>query len=146
MSWPSTPMAARSRSNRSSILYVLPRLHPIRNSPPTAPSGAGQPARLAEATARQGGRRLGLAGEGKSNTIKETMTDKFFSRKVSWKRVRLVSFITTLVVLAAGFLFWYFFLYLPLAQHLSENQKIDKELRQLYELKGLPPDSSPIPE
>lgn len=66
------------------------------------------------------------------------MTDRFFSREISWRRVWFASFITTLVFFAAGFLLWYFLLYLPTMERLSESEKLNQEMRQLYELKGLP--------
>ena len=72
------------------------------------------------------------------------MTNKFFSNGLSWRRVWLVSSIATLALLLAGFLLWYLFLYLPMAQRLSESRRADEELRQIYEAKGLPLDSLPI--
>jgi Sec-independent protein secretion pathway component TatC len=74
------------------------------------------------------------------------MEDNFFSREVSWRRVWFASFISALVFFIAGFLLWYFFLYLPIARHLLESQKVNEELRQLYELKDLPVNSSTIPK
>jgi flagellar motor component MotA len=61
----------------------------------------------------------------------------FFSWKLRWKHVLAASLAVALVMFIVGTLLWYFFLYLPMAQHLSENQRTDKkirELQQLYEL------------
>jgi len=45
----------------------------------------------------------------------------------------------------AGILLWYFLAYLPMAQHLLENQQINvqiQKLQQSYRLKNLPANTS----
>lgn len=64
--------------------------------------------------------------------------DGFLSREISWRRIWFASFVTALVFFLAGFLLWYFFLYVPVARQLEESRKINDEVRQLYELKGFP--------
>ncbi len=85
---------------------------------------------------------------GKSDTIyKEIcgeMGNEFFSQEVSWRRIWFASFIAALVFFIAGFLLWYFLLYLPVERQLQESQKINEEVRQLYKLKGLPASSSSV--
>lgn len=75
------------------------------------------------------------------------MANKFFSWKVRWKHVVAASFIAALVMFIAGILFWYFLAYLPMAQHLSENQKINEriqEMQQSYRLNSPPTNTSTI--
>jgi len=74
------------------------------------------------------------------------MVNEFFSQEVSWRRIWFASFIAALVFFAAGFLLWYFFLYVPVERQLQESQKINEEVRQLYELKALPAGSSATPQ
>lgn len=74
------------------------------------------------------------------------MIDNFFSREISWRRIWFASFVMALVFFLAGFLIWYFFLYVPVARQLEESRKINDEVRQLYELKGPPANSSTIPK
>ena len=62
-----------------------------------------------------------------------------------WKHVVAASFIAALVMFIAGILFWYFFAYLPMSQHLLENQQINaqiQKLQQSYRLKNLPANTS----
>ena len=45
----------------------------------------------------------------------------------------------------AGILFWYFLAYLPMSQHLLENQQINaqiQKMQQFYRLKNLPANTS----
>jgi len=73
------------------------------------------------------------------------MANKFFSWKMRWKHVIAALFIVALVLFIAGVFIWYFFFYLPMAQHLLENQKINaqiQKMQQSYRLKNLPADTS----
>jgi len=73
------------------------------------------------------------------------MVNKFFSWKIRWKHVAAASCIAALVMFIAGILFWYFVAYLPMSQHLLENQQINvqiQKLQQSYRLKNLPANTS----
>jgi Sec-independent protein secretion pathway component TatC len=74
------------------------------------------------------------------------MKNKFFSREVNWRRVLLVSGMTAVVLCIIGCLLWYFFLYLPFARHLSENQRFLEEVRQLHKTNGPPVNASSTPQ
>ncbi len=72
------------------------------------------------------------------------MKKKLFSlnnRKVHWKKVAILSILGTLTCFVLGFLFWYFVLYLPIMQRISDSNALNKELQQAYQLdmKTLPP-------
>jgi Sec-independent protein secretion pathway component TatC len=73
------------------------------------------------------------------------MVNKFFSWKIRWKHVAAASCIAALVMFIAGILFWYFLAYLPMSQHLLENQQINaqiQKMQQFYRLKNLPANTS----
>jgi hypothetical protein len=71
------------------------------------------------------------------------MVSTFFSWKFSWRRVARVSVAAVIALGIVGCLLWYFFLYLPLVRHFSENQKVNEKIRQdAYEMKLLYPTSS----
>ena len=63
--------------------------------------------------------------------------NKFLSKEISWKRIWVASFFTSLIFFAMGFVTWYFFMYRPVAEHLAESQKLNAELKELYKSKGL---------
>ncbi|MGB7957640.1 MAG: hypothetical protein WCF77_02245 [Minisyncoccia bacterium] len=62
-----------------------------------------------------------------------------------WKHVAAASLIAVLAMLIIGILLWYVVLYLPMSQHLTENQNINEriqEMQQSHRLNTLPVNSS----